>query len=62
MNQLRLQFPIEVLTRAIGISRSGFYARQRRPPSFRSKNDAIFKPLSRKFTLVGTVFIVLEKS
>jgi transposase InsO family protein len=53
LNQLRLQFPVEVLTRTVGISRSGFYARQGRPPSFRSKNDAIFKPLIIQVHKVG---------
>ena len=53
MNQLRLQFPVEVLTRILGISRSGFYARQGRPPSLRSKNDAIFKPLIVQAHKVG---------
>lgn len=45
MNQLRLQYPVEVLTQTIGISRSGFYAREGRPPLQRAKTDAVFKPL-----------------
>jgi len=45
MNQLRLLYPVDVLTRTIGISRSGFYARQGRPPSLRARTDEVFKPL-----------------
>ena len=45
MNQLRLQYPTEVLSRTIGISRSGFYSRQGRAPSIRSKTDGTLKPL-----------------
>jgi transposase InsO family protein len=53
MNQLRLQYPIEVLTRTIGISRSGYYARQGRPPSLRARTDAVFKPLIMKAHKTG---------
>jgi len=45
MNQLRHQYPITILTDTLGISRSGYYARQGRPPSLRSKTDATLKPL-----------------
>ncbi len=48
MNQLRLQYPVEVLARVIGISRSGYYARQGRRPSPRAKSDALFKPMILK--------------
>jgi len=45
MNQLRHQYPITVLSDTLEISRSGFYARQGRAPSIRSKTDATLKPL-----------------
>jgi putative transposase len=53
MNQLRLQYPVAVLTGTIGTSRSGFYARQGRPPSLRARTDAVFKPLILKAHDVG---------
>lgn len=48
MNTLRLKYPIEVLTRVVGISRSGYYAYLNRPISERAQKDAIYKPLIMK--------------
>ena len=45
MSQLRLQFPVKVLTKTLELSRSSYYAQQRRPPSNRAQTDAAFKPL-----------------
>jgi len=45
MNQLRLLYPVEVLARVFGVSRSGFYAHRSRPKSLRATLDAVYKPL-----------------
>jgi transposase InsO family protein len=35
----KAQYPVSVLCRCLGVTRSGFYAWQRRPPSLRSRQD-----------------------
>ena len=53
MSQLRIQFPVKVLTRTLGLSRSNYYAQKRRPPSNRAQTDASFKPLILQAHKVG---------
>lgn len=48
MSRLRLEFPIEILTRVVGVSRSGYYAQLDRPLSERSQQDSVYKPLIMK--------------
>lgn len=48
MNRLRLEFPIEVLTRTVGVSRSGYYAQLNRPLAERAQQNSVYKPLIRK--------------
>ena len=36
----KAEFPISLSTRMLRVSRSGFHARRRRPPSDRALNDA----------------------
>ena len=43
MNTLRPEFPTAALCRALEISRSGFYAWQKRRPSMRQQQDEILK-------------------
>lgn len=48
MTELRLQYPTKILSKVIGISRSGYYAKITRPLSERKKKDAILKPLIQR--------------
>ncbi len=48
MNMMQLQYPIKILSRTLGVSRSGFYTRRNRPLSLRAKGDAVLKPMILK--------------
>ena len=45
---LRLQYPVKILARTLGVSRSVFYAQRSRPLSRRAKSDAALKPMILK--------------
>jgi len=44
MNQLRLDYSVQMLSQTLQIPRSTFYARQSRPLSLRARTDALLKP------------------
>ncbi|KAI5911967.1 IS3 family transposase [Azoarcus sp. PA01] len=43
MKQWRLRFPVELMSRVFGVSRSGFYAWLKRPPSCKRQSDERLK-------------------
>ncbi len=45
MSRLRLHYPVKLLARVLGVSRSGFYAWVSRPASARKVADEAMKPL-----------------
>ena len=47
MNRQRQLYPVKLMARVLGVSRSGFYAWVTRGPSARSENDEKMKPLIR---------------
>ena len=48
MKQLRLEYPVKLLAKVLGVSRSGFYAWLKRGPSDRKLSDEKLKPLVRQ--------------
>jgi len=53
MNRQRHTYPVKLMARVLEVSRSGFYAWLKRPPSVRSQNDEKMKPLIRIAHKVG---------
>ena len=47
MSRQRYIYPVTLMARVLGVSRSGFYAWLTRPPSARSESDETMKPLIR---------------
>ena len=47
MKWQRYSYPVKLMARVLGVSRSGFYAWVRRPPSARKLHDESVKPLIR---------------
>jgi putative transposase len=47
MKRQRCSYPVKLMARVLGVSRSGFYAWMRRPPSARKLQDESLKPLIR---------------
>jgi putative transposase len=47
MNKERSNYPVYLMARVLKVSRSGFYAWLRRPPSARQRHDDQMKPLIR---------------
>ena len=48
----KARYPVRLLCRCLGVTRSGFYAWQRRPPSRRSREDGL---LTRRLRLIHAV-------
>jgi putative transposase len=48
MKRERVNYPIKLMSRMLSVSRSGFYAWMKRPPSARAIRDADLKPLIQK--------------
>lgn len=53
MNRQRYLYPVKLMARVLGVSRSGFYAWLIRAPSSRSESDQKMKPLIRIADRVG---------
>ena len=47
MKRQRCSYPVKLMARVLEVSRSGFYAWLRRPPSARKREDEILRPLIR---------------
>ena len=48
MTEQRHRFPISLMARILGVSRSGYYQRISRKPSRRERTDTQLKPLIRQ--------------